>query len=331
MEDINIRQWSDKYRPLKINKLIHQDNIVNLFFKIKNTKQMPNLLLYGPPGTGKTSSIKALARELFNEFVPKRVLELNASDKRGIDVVRTTIIEFAEKSINIIDDLPNFKIIILDEADEMTPEAQHALRKIMEDNIGTTRFCLTCNSINNILNPIVSRCTKYRFKPIPQKIILQKLLFILKKERILIPQNLVEFISSLTNGDLRKSINVIQKLKYTYIYKQSLNQQLNLLDVCYSENILPFNYLINIIKIIVNPNTSIEKIYDLSNYIIKNCYIITNILSDLNKYFIYIDIDEEIKCLVLIKFSFIEKNFNNSSNELLQLCELFSFINDLFS
>lgn len=129
---------------------------------------MPHLLLYGPPGTGKTSAIIALTRELFGRHYKEWVMEMNASDDWGIDKVREKIQRFAETQIQRYPEIShNFKIIILDEADNMTSFAQSALRRIIEDYSSVTWFCIICNYITKIIDPIQSRCVKFRFKDIP--------------------------------------------------------------------------------------------------------------------------------------------------------------------
>ncbi len=168
--------WIEKFRPKKLKDVISQEEIILSLKKVILTKNIPHLLFFGPSGCGKTSTILALARELFSDkYWEDRVIELNASDERGIKVVRDKIKTYAKNSINKSDDIPPWKIIILDEADTMTSDSQFALRKIMEDYSKVTRFCIICNYHNKIIDPIISRCSLFRFRPIPRKLIKKKI------------------------------------------------------------------------------------------------------------------------------------------------------------
>jgi len=153
------------------------------------TGQVPHLLLYGPPGTGKTSTILALAKELFgHEFFKHRVIELNASDERGIAVVREKIKKFAQRKIAKHPDAnfncPAIQIVILDEADSMTIDAQAALRRIIEQYSANTRFAIICNYISKIIDPLTSRCVKFRFSPIAREAQIERLKHICEKEQV---------------------------------------------------------------------------------------------------------------------------------------------------
>ena len=210
--------WIEKYRPRKLDEIVYQEESISILFNTLRTGELPHLLIYGSPGTGKTSSILALCNELFGpRRVGERVIELNASDERGINVVRHKIINFAKVAIGSKDDnylCPPYKIIILDEADAMTKEAQAALRKVMEETSNITRFCFICNYINQIIEPINSRCVKIRFKPIDQGCIIGRLKLIAKNEKLNISNEAIESIAKISNGDFRKSILMLQNIKY---------------------------------------------------------------------------------------------------------------------
>lgn len=212
------KPWIEKYRPQVLDEVIFQKEAVETFKGIKKTGKMPHMLLYGPPGTGKTSIIIALAQELFGRnFYEERILELNASDDRGIDKVRSKIKSFAEKQLKTIPGVvPKFKIIILDEADNMTKDAQQALRRIIEDYSKITRFCIICNYVTKIIEPIKSRCIKFRFKPIPLSSQISRLKDIADYEKIHIDDKAISKLIEVSKGDMRKSVNLLQLVQSAY-------------------------------------------------------------------------------------------------------------------
>ncbi|VDQ02890.1 unnamed protein product [Trichobilharzia regenti] len=177
---------------------------------------MPNLLFYGPPGTGKTSLILALARQLFGSLYSDRVLELNASDERGISVIREKVKAFAHIAVSGSGsgrhNVPPYKLIILDEADSMTAPAQAALRRTMETEMRTTRFCLTCNYVTRIIEPITSRCAKFRFRPLDNEIARDRLRHISDAEGLSINDETLDHLLSLCHGDLRQGITMLQSV-----------------------------------------------------------------------------------------------------------------------
>ncbi len=211
-KDRGPQPWVEKYRPNKLDDVVYQTNVVNALKNTKQTGKMPHLLLYGPPGTGKTSTILALAKELFGEKFRDRVLELNASDERGIQVVRDKIKKYSQRLVSKINDrnVPNFQIVILDEADSMTEDAQSALRRVIEDHVKTTRFCFICNYVSKIIDPIASRCAKYRFSPLTKETQMARLLYISENEKLPIDSSILSFLIDISEGDLRRSINLLQ-------------------------------------------------------------------------------------------------------------------------
>lgn len=217
--------WVEKYRPRGISDIAHQEEITATLQKsVKESAgrgDLPHLLFYGPPGTGKTSTAIALCRDLFGPHnLKSRVLELNASDERGIKVVREKIKTFAQTTISSISTTkgsngkaypcPPFKIIILDEADAITRDAQTALRRTMEAHSRVTRFIIICNYISRIIGPLTSRCAKFRFNSLSVSSMTVRLRKISETENVKASDETLQSLIAASEGDLRKAINTLQ-------------------------------------------------------------------------------------------------------------------------
>nr|CDS23570.1 replication factor C subunit 5 [Echinococcus granulosus] len=200
--------WIEKYRPESLNDLMGHELIINTIRRFLNQGKLPHLLLYGPPGTGKTSTILSVAKHLFGpkEF-SSMVLELNASDDRGIGVVREQVLTFASTKTLFSG---KFKLIILDEADAMTKDAQNALRRIIEKFSENARFCLICNYLSKITQAIQSRCTRFRFPPVQESHMMACLGEIAKKEGVQLTDDGKVAIHRFSSGDMRVAINLLQ-------------------------------------------------------------------------------------------------------------------------
>ncbi len=201
------QQWTEKYRPGKLSEVIGQKAIVNRLQAFVKEKSFPSMIFSGPAGIGKTTSAVAMAKELYGESLNQAFLELNASDSRGIDVVRGRVKEFA-KTMPLSSGL--VKIIFLDEADALTSEAQHALRRTMEKYSGTTRFVLSANYASKIIEPIQSRCVVLRFKPLKEDEMREYIERIAKGEGLKIDKKAEEALIYVSEGDLRKITNTLQ-------------------------------------------------------------------------------------------------------------------------
>lgn len=319
--------WIDKYRPKNLSDIVHQDEVIKMLEKTLETGDLPHLLFYGPPGTGKTSTILAVARQLFGPRVSKeRVIELNASDERGINIVRTKIVTFAKISIGKKDPkylCPPYKIIILDEADAMTTEAQSALRKTVEDNASITRFCFICNYINQIIEPINSRCVKFRFKSLTTECISERLQQISKNENMKITSEILTTIATLSDGDMRKAVMLLQNLKYC-------KDAVDINSVCDIAGYVP-NHIIDMINSVCIESNSknLENIINLAQTIYSSGYPINCILIEINKFLInsnkLSDIDKSKICLHISK---TERRLIDGADEYLQLLSVFACIRD---
>ncbi len=200
--------WVEKYRPSKLSDIVDQEEIIgSLESLLKNLSEMPHLLFSGSAGVGKTSTALCIARQILGDYLNDNVLELNASDERGINMVREKVKKFSNYAA--FADIP-FKIIILDEADEMTSDAQTALRRTIEDASKICRFILIANNISKIIKPIQSRCAVFKFTAIPEKDVISRLKMISKAEKIKADDQGLKAINDYSEGDLRHSINIMQ-------------------------------------------------------------------------------------------------------------------------
>lgn len=327
--------WTEKYRPSNISKIVQQD-IKQLILSKNDLTNLPHLLFYGPPGTGKTTTALAICKHIFTpnhmnnkKIFNERVLELNASDERGIKVVREKIKTFAAQALNNYEGIPFFKIIILDEADVMTNDSQFALRRIIEQYSHITRFILICNYVTKIIPPLSSRCSRYRFNQITlnsMKIIIEN---ILNKENIYYDtsniDDIVLCIYNYSNGDLRKAITLLQRA----VYISNINDEpLN----CNIINDISGRIPNEDIKTLFNILMSKDNIYNkLSLYIISilnNGYASADILDSMSNIIMTNNnICDSKKSKIFIKMSNISNLLSNGSGDYIQLLTICSYIN----
>ncbi|KAI6114862.1 P-loop containing nucleoside triphosphate hydrolase protein [Pisolithus croceorrhizus] len=205
--------WVEKYRPVTLDDVVSHKDITTTIENFIAKNRLPHLLFYGPPGTGKTSTILAVARRIYGPQYRKQILELNASDDRGIDVVREQIKQFAETRTLFS---KGFKLIILDEADMMTQQAQAALRRVIEQYTKNVRFCIICNYVNKIAPAIQSRCTRFRFSPLPMTEVEKRVNGVVEAERVNLTPDGKKALLKLSKGDMRRALNVLQACHAAY-------------------------------------------------------------------------------------------------------------------
>ncbi len=207
MQEKQFEIWTEKHRPKDFSDFVGQEHVVRRLEIFAKNGNVPHMMFAGPAGCGKTTAALMVARSLFGDAWKHNFLDLNASDERGIDVIRNKVKEFARtKSLG---NLP-FKLIFLDEADALTNEAQNALRRTMENYTNTARFIISCNYSSKIIEPIQSRCAVFRFKPLDNGQVEKRLKDVSEKEKLKISESAIKAAATIAEGDMRKAINILQ-------------------------------------------------------------------------------------------------------------------------
>lgn len=303
--------WVEKYRPTTIKDIIGNNEIKIILSNIlKHNIEMPHFLFYGSPGNGKTSTIIAFAKELYGNTFNYNVLQLNASVNNGIDSIRNIIMNFAKNKVKNNTNNINYTLIILDEADTLTIDAQTSLRKIMETYSETTKFCIICNYINKINYPIISRCVLVKFNALSIDNIRTQLYKISEHEHMNINLNIINAIIETSNNDMRKSISLLQNLKNYYNTNFNITCDL-IYDINNDISIQTINDIINIIQ----NNTIIYSFKYIS-------YLNIPLLKLCEKIILYVPLNT----IIIIKILKIMDNIVLNNNDSIQLLKLISII-----
>ncbi len=300
--------WCEKYRPKTFKEFIGQERIVERVKAFVKAKNIPHMLFAGPAGCGKTCLAIITAKEMFGKNWKENFLELNASDSRGIDIIRGEVKNFARtKSINT--DLP--KIIYLDECDALTKDAQQALRRTMEVYSKTARFVLSCNYSSKLIDPILSRCAVFRFKPLEEKDIKEKINYIAKEEGLKLGKNIVEALFNLCEGDLRRAENILQGCA---AISKEIDEKLIYEVVSAARPKEIKNVLINALD-----GSFIESRDLLLDTMIKHSLSGVDVIKQIQKEVWNLEIDDNIKMKIIEKCGDIEFRINEGSDEFIQL------------
>jgi replication factor C small subunit len=300
--------WTEKYRPSKFEEVFGQDEIVKRVKNLTNSLNLPHMLFAGPAGIGKSTLAIIVAKELFKEYWKENYLELNASDARGIDVIRQEVKNFARtKSLGSVP----FKIIFLDEADALTKEAQQALRRTMENYTATCRFILSCNYSSKIIDPIQSRCVVFRFKLLEKKEIEKIVKRIGEKEKLTLDEKAIEALYEGSEGDCRRAINLLQASNSIspVITEEIINILLSNAKPKDIKIVLDYALAGDFIK-------AREKLLDI---MLKESISGTDVIKAIQKEIWTLDIDPQLKVVLTEKTGEIEFRLVEGSDEFIQL------------
>ena len=304
--------WVEKYRPNALQELISHEDIINTIRKFIHEDKLPHLLFYGPPGTGKTSTILACAKEIYSpkEF-NSMVLELNASDDRGINVVRGQILNFASTR-TIFNS--GFKLVILDEADAMTQDAQNALRRIIEKFTENVRFCLICNYLSKIIPALQSRCTRFRFGPLNPTQILPRLKYVAEQEEVKVTEDGEKALMALSQGDMRKVLNILQSCSMAFEEVTEDNVYTCVGHPLKSDISNMVNWMLN--DSFSDAYSNIQELKTLKGLSLQD------ILTEVHVFVHRLDLPAKIKMHLLIKMADLEHRLLNGASEKIQLGSL---------
>lgn len=305
--------WVEKYRPSTLDELVSHKDIISTINRFIEENELPHLLFYGPPGTGKTTTILACARKLYTKAqFNAMVLELNASDDRGIGIVRDQIFQFAStKTIH----KSTYKLIILDEADAMTNDAQNALRRIIEKFTTNVRFCIICNYLSKITPAIQSRCTRFRFGPLDSSLIMARLDYVIEQEKVNITLDGKKAIIDLSDGDMRKVLNILQSAATAH--SDEVNE-----DTVYTSVGYPTKAdITNILRWLLNEpmESSYKQIQEVK---IDKGLALTDILTEVALLVHRLEIPESMLVELVLKMSDIEYRLAAGTSEKIQLSAL---------
>ncbi len=300
--------WVEKYRPQSLNEIVAHQDIVNTIDKLIETNKLPHMIFSGPAGVGKTSTILACAKKIYGKDAKNMVLELNGSDNRGIDVIRNQIKDFvAAKTLFS----QGIKLVILDEADSMTYDAQFALRRLIENYTYNTRFCLICNYSNKIITALQSRCMVFRFGPISEEQIREQLIRVVEIEQIEYTDDGIEAVIKLSRGDMRRVYNLLQAVQMSF----NLVNEENVFSCVGNPLPKDIQIIYDILEGDSSMKESFNQIYDLQK---EKGLALVDILRDISEKSIE-ERDDEFLMMALPIMADIENRLSQSTSDIIQL------------
>lgn len=311
------KPWTEKYRPSKFENIISHSLIKNIITKLINNKNFFNLILYGPPGVGKTTLMYTILNNIYGENYKLYVLELNGSDDRGINIVRDKIKTYASTS-TLYNNNNKLKLIILDEVDSMTQDAQHALKEIIEMYEYNTKFCLICNFINKLIYPLQSGCIMFRLQSIGDDDIKYYLKNIIDQEKINYTNEGINSIIKLSDRDLRKSCNNLQSvyLSFNNITKNNVYECLG----------VPKQTEINNIFSNIKNKNLIQNIKFINNLRIKSGYSLNELIKNIFNKILEMNIDNNDLINFISVLGDIEYNVSNLGTDKIQINSLVALL-----
>jgi replication factor C small subunit len=307
--------WTEKYRPQSFEEMVGQEHIIPKLHGLLKNGEMPHLMFAGPAGVGKTTAALIIAKQLYGKGWRSNFLELNASDERGIDVIRMKVKDFARTKP--LGNFP-FKIIMLDEADSLTRDAQQALRRTMENYSRTCRFVLSCNYSTKIIDPIQSRCAIFRFKPIKKSELDKYLKKIAKNEKLLVEDDAFDAIHKITEGDCRSSVNLLQTTS-------TIHDTVDLNAVYEAANYAQPKQLINVL-LSCREGNFLNARNELMKIMLEQGLSALDVLKQLSQRVFDVKLDEQKKMEILRQIGETEFRVVEGSDEFVQLQSLLASI-----